>query len=266
VQAHYLGYFASTGLTEMDYWIGDSVLLPAEEDSHYCERLWRLPRAWVSYQGRDDAPAPCWEPQADGTVWLGSFNSLNKVTELSITLWAKILHHLPQARLMLKTKELAQPENVRRIEADFLKHGIPPQKIALRGDTPDWISHMALYNQLDFALDPVGGIGGGTTTCDALWMGLPTVTLAGMPMGQRMTASMLHSIDHPEWIANSESEYIEKIVTLATNVDLRQRLRAKQREKIRSSPLFNSQTLAQALEETYEAMFDTWWHSPRQTH
>ena len=73
VQAHYLGYFASTGLTEMDYWIGDEILTPSGTDSHFSERVWRLPRVWVSYDGKVDAPVPGWRPSEEGTVWLGSF-------------------------------------------------------------------------------------------------------------------------------------------------------------------------------------------------
>ena len=85
VQAHYLGYFASTGLTEMDYWIGDAILTPAGTDSHFSERVWRLQRVWVSYDGKTDAPIPAWRPSQDGTVWLGSFNNLGKLTPVSYT-------------------------------------------------------------------------------------------------------------------------------------------------------------------------------------
>lgn len=261
VQSHYLGYFATTGLTEMDYWLGDPVLLPESENAHFCETLWRLPRVWVSYHGRDDAPAPDWRPNASGTVVLGSFNNLKKITPATLNLWAELLHALPNARLLLKTPELEEAHNRQRIEDAMAAHGIAAERLELLGKTEDWIAHMALYDRLDIALDPVGGVGGGTTTCDALWMGLPVVTLKGQGMAQRMTASMLDAIGHGEWITDTESAYVSKVIELAGNVERRRALRFKQREKMRSSPLCDATGLARALEDAFEGMFDRWQDS-----
>ena len=258
VQVHYLGFHATTGLSEMDYWIGDPVLLPQTEDPHYSEGIWRLPRVWVAYPGRTDAPAVQWQPAADGSVCLGSFNQLRKTTEASLRLWAEILHALPEARLMLKTRELELRPNRRRIEDAMKGHGIAPGRLELVGATPDWHSHMSLYNKLDIALDPVGSQGGGTTTCEALWMGLPVVSLLGQPMGQRMTTSMLNAIERLEWKAETEREYLDKVVDLARNIDLRRSLRSAQRGKMASSPLCNVAGLTASLEDAYEQMFDRW--------
>ena len=161
VQAHYLGFFASTGLTEMDYWIGDEVLTPAGTDSHFSERVWRLPRVWVSYDGKADAPVSAWQPGRDGVVWLGSFNNLGKLTPATLVLWTKVLHALPEGKLLLKTKELADAGNRQRILDAMAGHGITPDRIELqdRSATPDWSAHMAYYDRLDIALDPVGGCG-----------------------------------------------------------------------------------------------------------
>ena len=173
VQAHYLGYFASTGLTETDYWIGDKILTPSETDSHYSEQVWRLPRVWVSYAGDNGAPDPQWRDTEDAAVSIGSFNNIRKLTPATLVVWARILHALPEGRLLLKTKELADAGSRRRILDEMASHGIPSSRIELQdwSVTPDWPSHMAYYNRLDIALDPVGAVGGGTTTCDALWMG-----------------------------------------------------------------------------------------------
>ena len=89
VQAYYLGYFASTGLTEMDYWIGDEIVTPPETDSHFSEQVWRLPRVWVSYKTIADAPDPDWCPATDGSVWVGSFNNLGKLTPKTLALWPR---------------------------------------------------------------------------------------------------------------------------------------------------------------------------------
>ncbi|MCX7180817.1 MAG: acetylglucosamine transferase, partial [Proteobacteria bacterium] len=224
VQAHYLGYFATTGLTEMDYWVGDPVLLPELANDHYTETIWRLPRVWVSYQGRDDAPSSHWRPTEDGTVWLGSFNQLNKLTPATLASWAKLLHALPAGRLLLKTRELVEPANRKRIEDAMAAHGIGTERMELVAHTDGWTDHMALYDLMDIALDPIGGVGGGTTTCDALWMGVPVVTLSG-------------------------------------DVEQRRSMRFSQREKMRNSPLCDAAGLARSLEDAYEVMFDRWWQS-----
>ncbi|MDD2308155.1 MAG: tetratricopeptide repeat protein [Desulfuromonadaceae bacterium] len=258
VQAHWLGYFASTGLTEMDYWIGDPILTPPETDNHFSETVWRLPRTWVCYEGKVEAPESCWQPTADGTLWLGSFNNLPKLTPATFALWAQVLHKLPEAKLLLKTKGLTEERNRQRIMDTMASYGIGNERIELQDSriTVDWASHMAYYDRLDIALDPVGGVGGGTTTCDALWMGVPVVSLAGDRMASRMTASMLDAIGRPEWLAGSEEEYVAKVTELAHDVAGREVMRTSQRERMASSPLCDAKGLAGKLEDAYGAMFE----------
>ena len=182
------------------------------------------------------------------------------MTPATLALWAKVLHALPEGKLLLKHKELAIENNRRRIVDAMVQHGIPPDRIELRDSsvTPNWHEHMAYYGRLDIALDPVGPVGGGTTTCDALWMGVPVVALVGDRMASRMTASMLDAIGHPEWIARSESEYIDMAVSLGRDVELRKTLRAGQRDRMAASPLCNAQDLAKSLEDAYLEMYARW--------
>ena len=135
-----------------------------------------------------------------------------------------------------------------------------PGRIELQDSsaTPDWPAHMAYYDRLDIALDPVGGTGGGTTTCDALWMAVPVVTLEGDRMASRMTASMLEAIGRPEWIARSEAEYIDKVVALARDVERRKALRSAQRGLMADSPLCDARDLAANLENAYFEMVQQW--------
>jgi protein O-GlcNAc transferase len=260
VQVYYLGYFASTGLREMDYWIGDEILTPAETDNHFSEKVWRLPRVCVSYEGKSDAPLPDWRPAQDGTVWVGSFNNLNKLTPATLALWARVLLALPEGRLLLKTRQLADAGNRRRILDAAASHGITASRIELQDSsiTPDWPAHMAYYNRLDIALDPVRALGGITTTCDALWMALPVVTLLGDRMASRMTASMLNALGHPEWITQSEAEYVDKVVALARDVQRRKELRFTLRREMALSPLCDGRDLARNLENAYLDMFNRW--------
>jgi protein O-GlcNAc transferase len=258
VQCHYLGYFASTGLSEMDYWIGDPLLTPVEHANQFSETMWRLPRVWVSYAPPGEAPEPAWQPDAGSKVCLGSFNHMGKITERTIALWARLLRGIPEARLMLKTKLLDDPANRARLYAAFREHAIPESRIELLGRTADWRSHMALYGRLAVALDPLGGLGGGTTTCDALWMGVPVVTLAGGRAAERMSASMLEAIGRGDWVAKGEDEYLEIVARLAAEEAPRKELRFGLRETMRASPLCDAAGLARALEDAYEAMFDQW--------
>ncbi|OGA14712.1 MAG: hypothetical protein A3H32_18365 [Betaproteobacteria bacterium RIFCSPLOWO2_02_FULL_63_19] len=261
VQAHYLGYMASTGLSEMDYWIGDDILTPPESDAQYSEQIWRLPRVWVAYEGKRDAPVPAGRTAVeDGTVWIGGFNHLAKLTPATFALWARVLHALPQAKLLLKTKALAEPANRERILNVMAGHGIAAGRLDLRDIslTPDWPSHMACYDGLDIALDPVGGIAGGTTSCDALWMGVPVVTLMGDRMASRMTASMLNALGREDWIARTESEYIEKVHDLAADARGRSALRFELRGQMAQSPLCDTRGLAVSLEAAYLDMAERW--------
>jgi predicted O-linked N-acetylglucosamine transferase (SPINDLY family) len=260
VQAHYLGYFASTGLTEMDYWIGDEILTPAPDDGQFSETLWRLPRTWVSYQGRPEAPEPARRVDADGGVRLGSFNDLKKFTPATAALWSKVLLALPEGRLVMKTRSLSDRSNRERVLGEFAAHGIPVQRLELQDTslTPDWGAHMAHYNRLDIALDPVGAVGGGTTTCDALWMGVPVVGLVGDRAASRMTSSMLHAIGRPEWLAQTEDQYVAIAVALARDAALRDALRATQRARMAASPLCDARALTASLEDAYVSMFERW--------
>ncbi|MBI3898549.1 MAG: tetratricopeptide repeat protein [Gammaproteobacteria bacterium] len=260
VQVHYLGYCASTGLSAMDYWIGDEILTPPETDSHFSEQVWRLPRIWLSYDAQAAAPLSAWQPVQDGTIWVGSFNNLGKLTSATLALWAKVLHALPEGKLLLKTKGLADPGNCQRILGEMARHGVAADRIELQSGniTPGWKEHMAYYDRLDIALDPVGAMGGGTTTCDALWMGVPVVALEGDRMASRVTASMLNAIGHPEWVAQTGEEYVDKTIALARNVALRKALRTNQRERMSASPLCDAQGLATRLEDAYIEMFRRW--------
>ncbi len=256
VQATYL-YFASTGLTEMDYWIGDELLTPPKLDAQFSEQVWRLPRTWMSYKTIAEAPAPNWRPADDGSIWLGSFNNLGKITPQTLHLWAQILHALPEGRLLLKNKDLADAGNRQRILSELAALGIGAERIDLQPGS-DWIDYMAQHDRLDIALDPVGGHGGGTSTCDALWMGVPVIHLLGDQVGSRFAATLLHTIGHDEWIARTEAEYIEKTVALAHDVALRKQLRATQRDTMANSPLCDAKGLARALEDAYADMFERW--------
>jgi len=192
-------------------------------------------------------------------VWVGSFADLSKLSSECLALWAKVLISLPEARLLLKAKELGDPRNRHRVLADLAALGIQPERIELRdrSRTPDWASHMAYHDRLDIALDPVGGHGGATTTCEALWMSVPVITLGGDRVASRMTAALVSAIGHPEWVADDEADYVAKVIALARDTGQRKTLRISQRARMAASPLCDAGGLARSLEDAYQSMLES---------
>lgn len=257
VQCHYLGFMASTGLSEMDYWIGDGLLIPPQLDDAFAETIWRLPRVWVSYEGNAAAPSPAWQPDPSGAIRLGSFNALPKLTPPTLALWARVLRALPASRLVLKTAELSDPRQRARLTDALAAEGIGAERVTLldRSASAGWRAHMALYDGIDICLDPIGAVGGGTTTCDALWMSVPVITLAGERMGSRMSVSMLRAIDREEWVAATPEEYVQCVLRLAGDAAALAKARNTLRQSMAASPLCDSKDLARRLEEAYGQMY-----------
>lgn len=260
VQAHYLGYFGSTGLREMDYWIGDDITTPISIERNFSECIWRLPRLHISYEGKPDAPEPEWRSEDPRALRVGNFCNLSKLTPATIQLWAKVLRMLPQAKLLLKTKEFIDPTNRQRVVEDFAKLGIEGSRIELhdRSRTPDWHSHMAFYNQLDVVLDVAGANRGAATTCDSLWMGLPVITLTGDRVSERTSAALLNSIGRNEFVAKNDDEFVSIAHRVSYDLELRKEIRTGQRERMRLSAICDGKGLAMALEDAFEAMHEQW--------
>jgi predicted O-linked N-acetylglucosamine transferase (SPINDLY family) len=216
VQVTYLGYPDTTGLPAMDYRFTDDIADPeGEADRYATERLVRFaPCAWA-YEPPADAPPVRSEARASGAPFVfGSFNNLAKITDRQLTVWRRILEGVPGSRLLLKGRGLSELEirsvHVQRFEAA----GLPMDRLDLTERTPDTVSHLSVYHRVDVALDtfPYHGT---TTTCEALWMGVPVVTLAGDQHMSRVGASLLTAAGHPEWIARDEADYVRFATNLA---------------------------------------------------
>jgi protein O-GlcNAc transferase len=258
VQCHYIGYHGTTGLTEMDWYISDEVLLPVAYDAHFRERIWRLPRLRLAYKGDPELPESRWTPSPDGTIWLGSFNNLTKVREEALGLWAKVMKAIPESRLLLKDR-LAEDAAVReRIRTELGRHSIADERVEFVARVPDWRSHMVLYDRLDIALDAIP-LNSETTAFDALWMGVPLVALEGNWVGGRMASTILKALGKLEWIARDEDEYVRIVAALANDVQGRKSLRAMQRSLLANSSLCDAEGLTRVLEDAFGAMYDQWF-------
>lgn len=254
VQVSYLGYPATTGLSEIDYRLSDSFAdPPGQTESLYSETLWRLPVCNWCYGEPENAP-PVRTLPADRPIRFGTFNNLAKVSSPIMDLWAAILIAMPSSRLVIKSQGVAEESVRRRINQCFMSRGLQPDRLELRGHEPIFTSHLEAYNQLDIALDtfPYHGT---TTTCEALWMGVPVVTLAGSAHVSRVGVSLLSCVDLPELVAKSPEEYVSIAVGLAKDLPRLAELRRTLRLRMRASPLMDGARFARDIESAYRQMW-----------
>lgn len=246
IQLTYLGYCATSGLAAMDYWISDEVLMPANSPELAVEEVVRLPRCWLCYRA-PSAPPVSIQRGGGEAVTFGSFNHLSKLSTAVLTTWSRILGQLPGATLLLKTQQLADPAIREQIMARFAAHGVEQRRLRLEAASSDYMDR---YNEVDIALDPFPRTGG-ATSADALWMGVPVITLAGRFVIERQGASMLAALDLPELVAGSEEDYVAKAVQLARDPQRRRTLHQDLRQRMQTSPLCDGRGLAAALEDCY---------------
>jgi predicted O-linked N-acetylglucosamine transferase (SPINDLY family) len=256
VQCTYIGYWGTTGLTEMDWSISDPHE-PASMDAHFSEGMWRMPRLIHCYQGEHSLPESGWVPDQNGTIWLGSFNKSSKIREQTLALWAQVLHALPQAKLIFEDGARYAEETHQRILNTLSAQGVAEDRVTFVPFVPGHERHMVLYDRLDIALDTIP-FNSGTTAFDALWMGVPLVTLEGNWSGGRMASSILKSFGRTEWIARDEAEYVSIVSTLAGDVEGRKSQRKSQRSRMLLSPLCDAKATARSMEDALEGMYDHW--------
>jgi len=259
VQATYLGYFTTTGLATMDYWITDEVLTPMDTVELATETCYRLPRCCLTYQASAAAPDIV-QPDHEH-ITFGSFNQISKMSADAIALWSAVLRAVPDSKLLIKAKQLADMGVQSKVQQQFAEHGIAAERLILLSATASYREHLAIYGQVDIALDTIPRTGG-STTADALWMGVPVITLAGERFIERLSASMLNALDLEELITHSREDYVACAVALAQDPDRRRILRASLRQRMAHSPLCDATGLARALERAYRTMWQRFLDSP----
>jgi predicted O-linked N-acetylglucosamine transferase (SPINDLY family) len=259
VIVNYLGYPDTVGLTQVDWRLTDAVAdPPGETERFHVERLMRLPHCYLCYRPPLDAPEVGPLPQrAKGHVTFGSFNMLAKVNAPLIGRWSRILGAVPGSRLLLKGQPFRDDGVQRHFRDAFQRHGIEARRLDLRAYMPDARAHFGLYNEIDVALD-TDPYNGATTTCDALWMGVPVVTRQGTAHVSRMASSLLTAAGLTETIARDANDYERIAVALAREPERLARLRADLRPRMAASPLCDGATFTRNLEDAYRAMWRTW--------
>nr|WP_290226838.1 tetratricopeptide repeat protein [Trichocoleus desertorum] len=259
IQVTYLGYPNTTGMSAIDYRFTDTWADPVGvADTRHTETLVRLPRGFVCYQAAQNAPAVSPLPAlTKGYVTFGSFNNLAKVTPEVIATWAKILKAVPQSQMILKYKALTDAATRQHFHDLFAQHGVTSDRVQLLGHVSSFAEHLALYHQIDIGLDsfPYNGT---TTTCEALWMGIPVVTVAGQSHAARVGMSLLANLGLTDLIAVSLAEYVNLAQHLAQDRDRLRYLRSNLRYLMSRSPLTNGRGFTQTLESVYRQMWYRW--------
>jgi predicted O-linked N-acetylglucosamine transferase (SPINDLY family) len=259
VQVSWLGYPNTTGLSTMDYRLTDAVAdPPGEADSLHTEKLIRLPYGFLCYQTDDPLPKVSSPPSVTrGYVTFGSLNNLPKVNPKVIRVWSKILNRIPDARLVMKSERLADKTAREKCLQLFGKYGISPDRLDLLTWVPTREKHLEVYSGIDIGLDPFP-YNGTTTTCEALWMGVPVITWSGGRHASRVGASILRHAGLPELIADSTETYIELAHKLADDINQLAELRKIARPQMRKSNLMNTALFTETLENAYRQMWLTW--------
>ena len=256
IQVSWLGYPNTTGLRTVDYRLTDAIADPAgEADRLHSEKLIRLEHGFLCYHAEASAPEVCPLPcQEQDRITFGSFNNLTKVSSEVVKVWAEILRALPDSRLLLKSKQLADEQTRLRYLEMFGKHGVTAERIELFGWLPKKEIHFGLYHKVDIALDPFP-YNGTTTTCEALWMGVPVVTLCGERHAGRVGASIMHRIGLQELVAHSGGEYVAIAQALASDLKRLLILRSGLRDRMQGSELMDSKLFTESLENAYRQMW-----------
>jgi protein O-GlcNAc transferase len=259
VQITWIGYPATTGLSSIDYKIVDKYTDPTgTTEQFYTEKLIRMPESFLCYLPDIDSPKIRNLPAlSSGHITFGSFNNFAKVSPEVMKLWANILKATPDSHLIMKAKSLAD-KSIREDVLDFFKQsGIAVERIELLSPISSIKGHLEIYNQIDIGLDtfPYNGT---TTTCEAIWMGVPVITLTGTTHASRVGISLLSNIGLPELTAKTPYEYQEIAVGLSQDLYRLQLLRNKLRNIMSHSPLMDNRRFVLNLEDLYRSIWKNW--------
>lgn len=256
VMMSWLGYLHASGLPAMDYRLSDAWVDPPEmEQSGGGETVLRIPGGMLCYRPHAAAPdvsdLPC---LARGYVTFGSLNNIQKLNRLVVADWSQLLASVPHSRVLLQSRQLCDAGVAGRVRGMFEAFGIAPARLDLRSASPDFLR---TYHEIDVALD-THPYGGGATTCDALWMGVPVLTRSGTRPAGRLSTSILHLAGHPEWISDSSNACIVAAIELARRPRALAQLRQNLRAQLQAAPLCDEQDFVQRLEGVYRQAWRHW--------
>jgi predicted O-linked N-acetylglucosamine transferase (SPINDLY family) len=257
VQVSWLGYFATTGVTQMDYLLADEVGVPEDQRDQFTESVWYLPDTRICFTApRVALPVTQLPALKNDGVTFGCFQNLPKVGDDLLAAWGEIFAALPNAKLRMQCNQLGNSAQSKQMLQRLQRHGIDPIRVKLLGGVSRE-NYLAAHSEVDMILDTFPYTGG-TTTCEALWMGVPTLTLAGDRLLARQGAGLLTAAGMEEWVAVSKDEYIAKAIALASDLPKLYMLRANLRQHVLASPLFDAPRFAHHFEAALRGMWARW--------
>ena len=256
VQASYLGYPTISGMPTIDFRITDWHVDPHDLTSVDTEKPIRLPNSYFCYNPDPDAP-PVNKPafERNGYITFGSFNNLAKLSPAAMAVWSRLLEESDDARLLIKCKGLDDKDTQERMRQSLCGNSIDPARLILMPWEKGTVSHLEVYHQVDIGLDSFP-YNGATTTCEALWMGVPVVSLEGHTHPGRMGASILRTAGLPELIASGTGDYVARCQSLAEDPQRLSYLREGMRERLRASPLLDGAGFGRDFGAALRAMWE----------
>jgi predicted O-linked N-acetylglucosamine transferase (SPINDLY family) len=254
-----IGYPNTTGLPAVDWRVVDSITDPPGAEAYCTERLLRLDPCFLCYRPPDLAVEPSM-PAAE-PITFGSFNNSAKIGAECTALWARVLQAVPGSRLLMKSQTLADPAVQEAIRRRLCEGGIAEDRVELIAQSSTRAEHLALYGRVHVALDSVP-YNGTTTTCEALWMGVPVVALRGDRHASRVSASLLTAAGHPEWVAEDAEGFVRIAASLAGDLPRLASIRTSLRDDLRDSPLLDAKAYAQRFHSAIRGCWREWCESP----
>ena len=263
IAVSWIGYFATTGLTAIDYVLANRWVVPQSEERQWTEKIWRLPDTYLCFTEPLDAPPPTPLPAlSNGVITFGCFNNFNKLNDRTLSSWGRLLALLPSARLILRSSGDYPEGMVANLEKRLVAAGIDLGRVRIDPKIGGYAAHLASYAEIDIGLDPFP-YNGGTTTVEALYMGVPVLVRAGDRYVAHMGESILHNAGLPEWIAADEAAYPELGARLAADLPALAALRAGLRNRMLASPLFDAPRFARNFEQAVRGMWQIWCAAER---
>jgi protein O-GlcNAc transferase len=258
VAATWLGYSGTTGMPGVDYVLSDPVVAPVEEEQLFSERPWRLPDAYLCFTPPRNSPEVSPPPvAANGQITFGSFNSLNKLNDRVIALWAEVLAAVPLSRLIIKSSTTSNLVTNERVLRQFAEAGFRPEQLIVLGYESSEESHLSAYGKIDIALDPFP-YNGTTTTCEALFMGVPVITLRGDRFIAHVGESILRTAGLPHLVAKDHGDYVRIARELASDINRLAADRATLRDRFMASPMCDAPRFARNFEAAVRGMWRAW--------
>jgi len=263
VAVSWIGYFATTGLAAIDYVLASDWVVPESEENQWVEKVWRLPDTYLCFTQPPNAPLPGPLPAVhNGHITFGCFNNFNKLNDVTLMAWSELLAALPTSRLILRSSGNYHDTTISDLQSRLASVGIDVSRVRIDPKLKDYGAHLRSYDEIDVALDPFP-YNGGTTTVEALYMGVPVLVRAGDRYVAHMGEGILHSSGLPDWIASDAASYAATGKRLTSDIEALAELRAGLRARMLASPLFDAPRFALNLETAIRQMWRIWCAAQR---